>query len=135
VALPATHPAAGEEEVRAQDLAGEPLILFPRYANPGLYDWVLRRVREVGGAEPRVVQEPTQLHAALNLVAEDFGVFPSPFRLPENAPPGVVVRKVVGFDIGIWVCALSRRRDVSLLVRDFLDVVREDTGRTERGPS
>lgn len=132
VALPAGHPAADREEVLAEEVAVEPLILFPRYANPGLYDWVLRRVREVAGAEPRVVQEPTQLHATLNLVAEGFGVFPTPFDLPEDAGTRVAVRKVSGFDIGVWVCAVSRRRDASLLVQDFLDTVRSDAERAAR---
>ena len=129
VALPAGHRLAdGEDAVVAEDLAGEPLILFPRYANPELYDWTAGHLREVSGAEPRIVQEPTQLAGALDLVAAGLGLFPTPFSLG-HAPPKVAVRGLEGFDLGVEICAVYRKKDASVLLQDFLSAVREAIGR------
>jgi DNA-binding transcriptional LysR family regulator len=72
-AMPAGHPRAGEAAVDVSDLRGERLILFPRTANPPLYDHVLRAFSDADG-RARVVQEPAQLHAALDLVRAGAGI-------------------------------------------------------------
>jgi DNA-binding transcriptional LysR family regulator len=131
VALPAGHRLADTPDViLAKDLAGEPLVLFPRYANPELYDWTVGRLREAGGAgaEPRIVQEPTQIAGALDLVAAGLGLLPTPFFLSQ-APPKVAVRRLAGFDVGVEVCAVHRKKDASVLLQDFLGAVREATAR------
>ena len=124
IALPTDHRLAESQDVALQDLEGEPLIMFPRFTNPELYDWIVRRLQEAG-VEPRIVQESTQLHAALNLVAAGLGLFPTPFFLEDHRRDGIAIRKVPGFDIGVWVCAAYRKKDQSLLLQNFLDVVRQ----------
>ena len=135
VALPAGHPLAdAADAILAEALAGKPLVLFPRYANPELYDWTLGRLREATGAEPRIVQEPTQLAGALDLVAAGLGLFPTPFFLGQ-APPKVAVRELLGFDLGVEVCAVYRKKDASALLKDFLGAVREAAARrAQTGP-
>ena len=129
IALPAGHPLAdAADAILAEALAGEPLVLFPRYANPELYDWTVGRLREATGAEPRIVQEPTQLAGALDLVAAGLGLFPTPFFLGQ-APPKVAVRELSGFDLGVKVCAVYRKKDASVLLHDFLGAVREAAAR------
>jgi DNA-binding transcriptional LysR family regulator len=129
VALPTGHPLTDTADaILAEALAGEPLVLFPRYANPELYDWTVGRLREATGSEPRIVQEPTQLAGALDLVAAGLGLFPTPFFLGQ-APPKVAVRELLGFDLGVEVCAVYRKKDASVLLQDFLGAVREATAR------
>ena len=99
-------------------------MLFPRYANPELYDWTVGRLRETTGAELRIVQEPTQLAGALDFVAAGLGLFPTPFFLGQ-APPKVAVRELAGFDLGVEICAVHRKKDASVLLQDFLGAVRE----------
>ena len=134
VALPAGHRLATGDAVLPENLADQPLVLFPRYANPELYDWTVGRLRETTGAEPRVVQEPTQLAGALDLVAAGIGVFPTPFFLGQ-APPKVAVRELLGFDLAVEICAVYRKKDASILLRDFLSAVREATERLSYGGS
>ena len=134
VALPAGHRLAAGDTVPAENLVGQPLVLFPRYANPELYDWTVGRLRETTGAEPRIVQEPTQLAGALDLVAAGIGVFPTPFFLGQP-PPKVAVRGLVGFDLGVEICAVYRRRGASALLHDFLGAVREAAERLSYGDS
>lgn len=130
VALPAGHPLAdAADAILAEALAGEPLVLFPRYTNPELYDWTVGRLRETGEArvEPRIVQEPTQLAGALDLVAAGLGLFPTPFFVGQA--PKVEVRELVGFDLGVEVCAVYRKKDASVSLQDFLDAVPEVAAR------
>ncbi|HEX8363406.1 MAG TPA: LysR family transcriptional regulator, partial [Longimicrobium sp.] len=48
VLLSAAHPLAGASRVSFRDLAGLPLLLFPREVNPPLHDLVLAGLRERG---------------------------------------------------------------------------------------
>jgi DNA-binding transcriptional LysR family regulator len=123
VALPAGHPLAAQQTVAPADLAGQPLVLFPRAANPPLHDWIRRRLAE-SGAPPGVVHEPAQLHTALGLVGAGLGVFPTPFHLEGVQPAGVVLRQAAGFDLGVWVTAVHRKGDRSALLSDFLEAAR-----------
>lgn len=127
VALPEGHRLAARSVVAIQDLDGAPLVLFARAANPGLHDWIRQRFAEEG-ATPEIVHEPAQLHSALGLVAAGFGVFPTPFFLEDHRQSGIVVRALAGFDSGLWVRAVFRRSDESVLLGTFLDAVRQAVG-------
>jgi DNA-binding transcriptional LysR family regulator len=152
VALPAAHPLArpplvgastasdatpraaadrGRPAIPVAAYAAEPLVLFPRNMNPGLYDWTLDCVRRAGAGAPRVVQEPAQLHTALGLVAAGVGVMPTPFHLADQRRPGVAVRPTSGFGPGARICAVYRRDHQTAVLTAFLEAVR-DTARELR---
>ena len=129
VALPSDHPLAVGDvagDVPLAGYAGAPLVLFPRRLSPGLYDRMVACIRAAGGgAAPRIVEEPAQLHSALALVAAGMGVMPSPFHVADQAHAGVTVRGTSGFDAGARICAVHRRDDPSPALAAFLAVAGE----------
>jgi DNA-binding transcriptional LysR family regulator len=123
LAMSTGHPLAQATEVHIADLANERLVLFPRYANPTLYDWIRRCLVEAG-QEPRIVQEPTQLHTALSLVAAGAGVMPTTFFIEPHLRADVGVRPLAGFGPGARISAVYRKADLSPTLSDFLGLVR-----------
>jgi len=73
VVLPETHPLAGQKEVRAQDLEGEPMILFPYRLMPGFVSRVLRLFEPLA-VPPAVVQQAIHQETVLGLVAAGLGI-------------------------------------------------------------
>ncbi len=73
LALPEGHPLAGEAEVHARQLDGEPLVLFPRDSGPGYWDRVETLLRAADIAlEP--VAEADHVTTMLGLVALGVGL-------------------------------------------------------------
>ena len=73
VALPAGHPLAAAQRIRARQLAQEPFVMFQRAPGLVLHDLVLGFCLQQGFA-PRVAQEATQTHAVVGLVSAGIGV-------------------------------------------------------------
>ncbi len=123
LAVSADHPLAQQERVEIADLNGQPLVLFPRFINPRLYDWMTRCLSDAG-VEARVVQEPAQLHTAVNLVAAGVGLLPTTFFLGP-ARSDVVLLPLHGFGSGAQISAAYRQKDASRALAAFLEIVRE----------
>jgi len=71
-ALPRAHPLAGRRQLHLRDLAGEPMIFFPRAASPDLYRRFMQHfARE--GFRPRSEQEASATPTILLLVAAGLG--------------------------------------------------------------
>ena len=73
VALPREHPAAGRARVSLRDLAEERWIRLPSPPSAYRTDRGLDTIR-LGGFEPRIVAEVTQLSLLLRLVADGVGI-------------------------------------------------------------
>jgi DNA-binding transcriptional LysR family regulator len=95
VVLPETHPLAGHEEVRANDLAGEPMILFPYRLMPGFVSRVLR-LFEPPVAPPAVVQQVIHQETVLGMVAAGLGISVLPASVQRFQMPGVTTRPLAG---------------------------------------
>lgn len=81
-ALPASSPLAdGDGPLAFANLAGEPLILYPRHPRPSYADQVLSLFRD-NGIEPRIAHEARELQIAIGLVAaeEGFAIVPESVR-------------------------------------------------------
>jgi DNA-binding transcriptional LysR family regulator len=73
-ALPATHPLADHPgRLRLTDLAGLPLVVYPKAPRPSYADQVLALFR-ARGVRPPVVHEVKELQTALGLVAAESAV-------------------------------------------------------------
>lgn len=72
-ALPAKHRLVKTSELQLADLAGEPLILFPRALEPDTYDRLAQRCASAGFV-PTVAQEADNLQTILGLVASGMGI-------------------------------------------------------------
>jgi DNA-binding transcriptional LysR family regulator len=73
LALPAGHALAATETVAFAELAGEPIVLFPRELDPDTYDRIVHACA-THGFTPNVVQEAPNLQALIGLVASGLGV-------------------------------------------------------------
>jgi DNA-binding transcriptional LysR family regulator len=60
VVLNASHPLASTASVRLRDLEGNPLIIFPRYMAPPLYDAFLQTCRDAGYLPAGIVHARNQ---------------------------------------------------------------------------
>jgi len=121
-AMPAGHPLAARPAVDVSELRGERLVLFPRFANPPLYDHVLRAFSDADG-RARVVQEPAQLHAALDLVQAGAGIMPSPFFLGALAA-GIRQVPLGGLGDGVPFGIACAEHGATALVRSFIAIAR-----------
>jgi DNA-binding transcriptional LysR family regulator len=73
--LPASHRLASLPVVPAEELADEPLVMFPRDANAALYDRMLAILAGIGYRPPVVVEAPgTDQRDMALAVAEGLGV-------------------------------------------------------------
>ena len=73
LAVPSAHRLAGSPTIRAEQLAGEPLIAAPPDAAPTLRDAILRFCRS-GGVTPNIRLEAQLQQTIVSLVAEKLGV-------------------------------------------------------------
>ena len=96
MALPESHPAAARPALpglRLADVAGEPLVIFPRQIAPSLFDAVLSAYR-AQGVTPHIGQEAIQMQTIVNLVSAGIGVAWVPESVTRLQRPGVVYRPV-----------------------------------------
>src|SRR5262245_33242637 len=92
LALPAGHALAASEAVAFAELAGEPIVLFPRELDPDTYDRIVHACA-TQGFTPNVVQEAPNLQALIGLVASGLGVaFVAASTAAALQPAGVVFR-------------------------------------------
>lgn len=110
VVMNASHPLASASSVRLGDLAGSPLIIFPRYMAPTLYDSFLHTCRDAGYLPAAIVHARNQ-HFTHGLIMAGRGVhFNEEPWTP--LPAGIVWRPLVGDPLAWRTSALwlkSRR--------------------------
>jgi DNA-binding transcriptional LysR family regulator len=132
-ALPDTHPLSNERVVSLSALADEPFVLTPRYQGAGLRDKIVEQCRQAG-FEPKVVQEAWLMQTTVSLVAGGLGVTLVPASLQNLQRAGVVYKHVEGLSPEIELGVVWRRSDPSAILRAFLGVVEDVTGRGKGEP-
>jgi DNA-binding transcriptional LysR family regulator len=123
--LPERHPAAAKERVGPGDLAGESLVLFPRWVNAPLHDWIVERiteagyrfrdVHEVGGPDPRDM---------VLGVAEEAGVALVPLVYEDGWARGIVARRALEVPVSMPPTVLGWHVDARERLRPFLENAR-----------
>ncbi|MBP6900519.1 MAG: LysR family transcriptional regulator [Burkholderiaceae bacterium] len=94
LALPERHALAGvQRPLSMAEVAGEPLLIFPREIAPSLFDAVLAACR-AHGATPRIAQQAIQQQTLVNLVSAGIGLAWVPDSVTRLQRPGVVYRRV-----------------------------------------
>lgn len=88
VAVPHAHRLAKRDAVRLEELAGEPMVMFPRRGSP-LFHSRIMAMCERAGFTPRVVQQATQIHTVAGLVGAGIGLAIIPGTARNLQPPGV----------------------------------------------
>ncbi|WP_309057645.1 LysR substrate-binding domain-containing protein [Streptomyces sp.] len=134
VALPAGHPLAARETVRLEDLAGLPLRLAPRDANPPFHDLVTDAFRAAGHPAPPPAPPFTDLHGSLAAI----GTSPEPswtvFYEVREPPrlPGVTVRPLAAPQVTTSLAV--RPGPPGPALRHLLRALRALTAPPEDGP-
>jgi DNA-binding transcriptional LysR family regulator len=122
VLLPAEHPLASRSALRFVELAGLPLLFFPREVNPPLHDCVLAGLRE-RGLEPEL-RPWVHMHTAYETaVRGGLGWM----LAVEGAPPlpdGVVARPVDEAPLVTHLSVWWREDELGPPVRAFVEAAR-----------
>jgi DNA-binding transcriptional LysR family regulator len=121
LALPEGHPAAARRTLRDRDVAGAPLLIFPRAVTPSLYDAILAGQR-ARGLTPEVAQEAIQMQTLVNLVSAGIGVAWVPESVTRLQRPGVVYRRAAGAPV-MAETSLVWREPSAPVVQRFVEQV------------
>jgi DNA-binding transcriptional LysR family regulator len=122
VALPASHRLARAKAVHVTSLSGEPLVLFPRDAGPGLYDHIADACRRAG-FEPTLGPVAPQLTSVANFIATGVGVSIIPESLAQIRLPGVRYRPLTGHPPVARLALATRLDDESVVIRNFVSLL------------
>ncbi|MCP1415551.1 LysR substrate-binding domain-containing protein [Paenarthrobacter sp. A20] len=126
--LPEAHPLAARDEIRPEDLEGEPMILFPYRLMPGFIARVLSLFDELE-TPPQVVQQAIHQETVLGLVAAGLGASILPESVGRFQMPGVVSRPISGSPQTTLYAARGRRSH-SPAIDQFVECLRAPSGVT-----
>ncbi|MGK9166659.1 LysR family transcriptional regulator [Inquilinus limosus] len=125
VALPETHPLlAGADALSLGDLAGQPLIIYPKAPRPSYADQVLALFRD-RGLKPTVVHEVRELQTALGLVAAETGLCLVPAGVARLQRDGVLYRPLDEEAALTPIIMSHRKDDRSPEIALMLKIIRE----------
>lgn len=125
VAAPSNHPLAKQDKVSLTDLAGEPLIFYPRTGSPGGFSNYLLRLFHDLNIEPTVVQHVDDVMTAIAFVSSGLGLTLGVESARNLRLPGVSYLELdegdaAAFDLSV----IYRAGEHSQLLDAFLDSVR-----------
>ncbi len=122
--LPEDHPLARHEEVAVSLLADEPFVLQSSNRGGGYYVQLMKLCL-ASGFSPNVIQEVTEMHTIVSLVAAGMGVSLVPLSTRNLRSQGVVYRVLEGTTTLTEMAVAWLRNSRSALVTNFLVVARE----------
>ncbi|WP_028227994.1 LysR family transcriptional regulator [Paraburkholderia ferrariae] len=130
--LPPRHRLARRRSLDLAELAGEPLILFPRPIGPDLYDSIISACH-AAGFQPVIGMESPQISSTVNMAAAGFGVALIPSSMRQIQAKGVTYHGLKGGTLHTTIALVYRPRERAPTVRNFVRVLREIARQTSRG--
>ena len=109
-----------------QDVAEQPLIIFPRHLAPALHDAILACFHDAG-LTPRIAQEAIQMQTIIGLVSAGMGIALVPQSVSNLKRPGVEYRHLAGKTPLVETGLAWRRDNTSPVLRAFLELLRKNT--------
>ncbi|MBE9200354.1 MULTISPECIES: LysR substrate-binding domain-containing protein [unclassified Nodularia (in: cyanobacteria)] len=122
VALSSNHSFAQQEHICVRSLLSEPLIMFPRYLAPGLYDRIMSLFQQVN-FQPNITQEAIQMQTIIGLVSAGMGVAIIPSSLQNLQRSGVAYRPILEEVPIIETAVIWQQKSLTPVVENFLQVV------------
>ncbi|BDI14535.1 LysR family transcriptional regulator [Nostoc cf. commune SO-36] len=119
VALSSTHSLAQKEHICVQSLLSEPLIMFPRYLAPGLYDRIMSLFQQ-RNFKPNITQEAIQMQTIIGLVSAGMGVAITPSSLQNLQRSGVVYRPILEEVPVIETAVIWQQNSLTPIAENFL---------------
>jgi DNA-binding transcriptional LysR family regulator len=133
VAIPSTHPLSRRRRIRREQLAGVPLVYFPRANSPAVYDQGLTQVYGTARAQEIVRTEPSE-ERMLVAVADGAGITLLPeARVATLRYPGVTYRRFAEPEPTVTL-GVAFRQPPSLAARRFVDLAQELGNQPKRAP-
>jgi DNA-binding transcriptional LysR family regulator len=124
-ALPAAHALhARTGPLRLSDIAGEPLVVYPKAPRPSYADQVLALFREQALKPPRIY-EVRELQTALGLVAAETGVCVVPAAVERLRRDNVIYRPLDEERAVSPIIMSTRKGDQSPEIALILKLIRE----------
>ncbi len=124
VALSSTHSLAQKEHICVRSLLNEPLIMFPRYLAPGLYDRIMSLFQQEN-FKPHITQEAIQMQTIIGLVSAGMGVAITPYSLQNLQRSGVVYRPLLTEVPVIETAVIWQQSSLTPIVENFLQLTRK----------
>jgi DNA-binding transcriptional LysR family regulator len=133
--LPAAHRAAALPAVSPNDLAGEPLLVFPGDASVTLHGWIRRVAASAGYRVSKVIEGGgADLRDAALAVADGLGIALVPATVPPAVEP-IVAQRPLQPAIAMPDCVLAWRPHPPRVLQDALERVRVLAGDLHRTTS
>jgi DNA-binding transcriptional LysR family regulator len=128
--LPAAHPlGARPGPLRLEDLADEPLVVYPKAPRPSYADQVLALFRD-RGLKPPVVHEVRELQTALGLVAAESGICLVPASVERLRRDNVIYRPLDETQAVSPIIMSTRKGErspeIALLLRLLREIYRKE---------
>lgn len=123
-AISSDHRLAGAGSIWAQDLRGDPFVLFPRRLGTGLYDSVVE-VCLHGGFVPNIVHETERMQTVVGLVAAGEGVSIVPQCVTRLNLPGIEYPELKNCSVTSLLSLAWRADSRSPVLDRFLAVAAE----------
>ncbi len=124
--LPEDHPLAKRTKIPVSMLVNEPFVLQSRQRGGGYYAQLMNLCL-TAGFSPNVIQEVTEMHTIVSLVAAGMGVSLVPLSVNNIRSQGVVYRELEGSTTLTEMAVAWLRNSNSAIVQNFLKVAREIT--------
>ncbi|MTJ07147.1 MULTISPECIES: LysR family transcriptional regulator [unclassified Anabaena] len=124
VALSSTHSLAQKEYVSVRSLLNEPLIMFPRYLAPGLYDRIMSLFHQANFS-PNITQEAIQMQTIIGLVSAGMGVAITPSSIQNLQRSGVVYRPILEEVPLIETAIIWQQNSLTPILENFLKCTQE----------
>jgi DNA-binding transcriptional LysR family regulator len=124
VALSSTHSLAQKEYVSVRSLLNEPLIMFPRYLAPGLYDRIMSLFHQANFS-PNITQEAIQMQTIIGLVSAGMGVAITPSSIQNLQRSGVVYRPILEEVPLIETAIIWQQDSLTPILENFLKCTQE----------
>jgi DNA-binding transcriptional LysR family regulator len=122
--LPEEHPLATRKRIAVSLLANEPFVLQSSQRGAGYYVQLMNLCL-ASGFSPNVIQEVTEMHTIVSLVAAGMGVSLVPLSARNLRSQGVVYRELEGTATLTEMAVAWPRISRSEIVQNFLTVARE----------
>lgn len=123
LALPTRHPLTRKKEIRFSNLAGHPLIFYPRWNGPASYDDVMGLFKK-HDVMPNIVQEAPEQMTIAGLVAAQIGIGIVPACMAKIKVAGITHKPLAGTKNKTGFAFLTRKEEDSL-VKSFLSTAKD----------
>ncbi|MGH1277774.1 LysR substrate-binding domain-containing protein [Bacillus basilensis] len=118
------HPLVSLPNISIKALVDEPFVLFPRHFGTNFYDLIISYFWE-HGVSLNIVQEAIQMQTIVNLVAAGMGISVVPSSVESYKKSGVIYKEIQENTPIINLYAGWRQDEKSVVLENFLAVVRE----------